>query len=351
MTTATPLSKQAAVLNHPAVRQPPLKSGVVRRTSSMQVLWSVGDESRYRIVGRARDVVGKGNPAPEILGEASIEATIGKDSRIVSLIGDRRQETLAGFGGMRPGGELRKAVAHELPEEVRGETLLHRLLDDLAGASFMSTAAWYAWKDGIEGHSARIGVDSLANRPVEGVCLSYVQGSSSMSAAGQGIEDHANHPVGPLPLPIEDCTGFHALIETDQPNEWRLRRTDIWREDDELVVDAWFQDSSVIQDNIAQRVIFHEYSILATFDAATLQLGQIAVSPHVLPYVTCQAAPATAQVLVGRSAHELRDQVLLHLRGSAGCTHLNDMLRALQDITVLASSLAEQEAATGSIAD
>lgn len=351
MTSSTPLSEQAAALNQPAVRQPRLKSGAVRRTSSMQVVWSLADESQYRIVGRARDVVGSGDIAPETLGEDSIEALIGKDGRIVSLTGGTRQEILASFAGMRPGGELRKAVAHEMPDEVKAESLLHRLLDDLAGASFMSTAAWYAWEGGIEGHSARIGVDSLVERPVEGVCLSYVQGSSSMSAAGRGIEENADHPVGPLPLPNDDPAGFHALIETDQPNEWRLRRTDIWHEGKDLVVDAWFQDSSAIQGNEALRVIFHEYGITARFDVETMRLQKITVTPHVLPYVTCQSAPATAQVLVGRSAHELRDQVLFSLRGSAGCTHLNDMLRALQDITGLASSLSQRKALTGSIAD
>lgn len=252
---------------------------------------------------------------------------------------------------MRPGGELRRAVAQEMPEEVRGESLLHRLLDDLAGASFMSTAAWYAWEGGIEGHSARIGVASLVERPVEGVCLSYVQGSSSMSATGQGIEENADHPVGPLPLPKDDPAGFHALLETDQPNEWRLRRTDLWHEGKDLVVDAWFQDSSAIQGDETLRIIFHEYGIAARFDVETMRLQEITVTPYVLPYVTCQAAPGTAQVLVGRSVHELRDQVLLNLRGTSGCTHLNDMLRALQDIAGLTSSLAQWKALTGSIAD
>lgn len=101
MTSSTSMSEQAAALNQPAVRQPRLKNGAVRRTSSMQVLWSLADESQYRIVGRARDVVGSGDVAPASLGEESIEAVIGKEGRIVSLTGGTRQETLASFAGMR----------------------------------------------------------------------------------------------------------------------------------------------------------------------------------------------------------------------------------------------------------
>lgn len=345
------LSKQAAALNRPAVRQPRPRPGALRRTSSMQVLWSEADESQCRIVGRARDMVNAPDLAPTVLGECAMEAVIGLDGRIASLSGDRKSAQLATFCGLRPGGELRKAMAGALPDEVDGESLLHRLLDDLAGSTFMSKAAWYAWQGGIEGHSARIGVGSIVDRPVEGVCLSYVPGSSSMNAAGQGIDDNADHPVGPLPLPADDRHGFHDLVQFAGPNQWRLRRTDIWREDKELVVDAWFQDSSAIEGNSTQRVIFHEYGIIARFDAATLRLNQITVQPHVLPYVTCHAAPATGQVLVGCTAHVLRKQVLSELRGAAGCTHLNDMLRALQDIVGLAAILPPQGALTSSIAD
>jgi hypothetical protein len=244
-----------------------------------------------------------------------------------------------------------------MPDEERQETRLHRLLDDVAGAVFMSVAAWYAWEGGIERHSARTRADPVTNRPVEGVCLSYVPGSPAMTEDGRGIDANADHPFGPPPLSAGDSHGFHDLVETQDPNQWRLRRTDLWQEAGDLVVDAWFQDSSGVQGDETRRVIFHEYGLIGRFDAASLELRSIAVTPYVLPYITCHAAPATAQVLVGRHAGELRRQVLSSLRGTAGCTHLNDMLRALQDVAGLATLLSDipggryAAAGKGSIAD
>lgn len=349
--------KEAAALNNASVRQPQRRPGSVRRTSSHQAIWSLENQRQFRIVGRARDLVTPQDGAPEVVGEDTVEAQIGLDGRIVGLTGSVSPQKLEPFAGLRPGGEVRKRLASDMPEEEQAETRLFRLLDDLAGAVFMSVAAWYAWEGGLEGHAARTQVASRTHRPVEGVCLSYVPGSPAMTQDGQGIDEHADHPLGPPPLQTDDPFGFHALVETDLPNEWRLRRTDVWRENDEIVVDAWFQDSSGVPGDDSRRVIFHEYGLVARFAAASLELRAITVTPHVLPYVTCHAAPATAQALVGQNAEELRTQVLAQLRGTAGCTHLNDMLRALQDVTGLATLLAASSdglgmaAAQGSTAD
>lgn len=261
---------------------------------------------------------------------------MGVDGRIIALDGSRLREPLAQYAGLRPGGELRKAMAHDIAAEIRAETRLHRLLDDLAGATFMTVAAWYAWGDGIASHAAKAKIVDPTHRPVEGVCLSYVPGSPSMTENGYGIDDNADHPFGPLPFGAEDPVGFHSLFQSDGPNQWRLRRTDLWDEDGELVIDAWFQDSSAIEGDPQQRVIFHEYGLQARLDAASLKFTSIKVIPYVLPYGTCHAAPATAQVLIGRNVGELRGVVPVLLKGTAGCTHLNDMLRALQDVAGLA---------------
>ncbi len=356
-TEINPLKLEAQARNHAAVRLPPRRPDSVRRTSSLQSVWRVGYEESYRVVGRARDLSTGADDEVLILGEDAVEATVELDGRILALTGNAADRGLERFMGLRSGGELRKALAAEMPEEERQETRLHRLLDDLAGAVFMSVAAWYAWEGGIEGHAERTNALSRGSRPVEGVCLSYVPGSPAMTDDGRGIDENADHPLAPPPIPSDDPYGFHVLVETDDPNQWRLRRTDLWREADDIVVDAWFQDSSGVQGVAGRRVIFHEYGLVARFDSASLELRSISVTPYVLPYVTCHAAPATAQVLVGRNAGELRRQVLAQLRGTAGCTHLNDMLRALQDITGLSALLADGHAGRdmaaggGSIAD
>lgn len=330
--------QMAQALNRPGVRVTARRPNSIRRTSSHQSVWVPGDERKYTIHGRARDLRTDAGAHPVSIGEASVTAVIGADGRLDSLSSNETPDPLGQFAGLRPGGELRKAVATVMPDEGANDTLLHRLLDDLAGATFMSTAAWYAWEGGIEAHAQRAGIPVMSNRVVTGVCLSHVPGSPALTEDGRGADENADHPLGPLPLASLDPWAFHQLADTDGPNQSRLRRTDIWRDEDDLVADAWFQDSSAIQGERSRRIIFHEYGAVARFDAATLALKTIAVTPYVLPYVSCHAAPATAKVLIGKNARELRNLVPVALKGVAGCTHLNDMLRALQDVAGLAAA-------------
>lgn len=331
---------EAAALNRVGIRQPALRPRSVRRTSSLQCLWTPGEDRKFDIAGRARDVANRVGRGPSIIGEDSIDAVAGLDGRLLTLGGSRREEALARFGGLRAGGELRKAMARDVGDEARSSTRLHRLLDDLAGATFMSMGAWYAWEGGLAGHAERVGAASITQRPVAGLCLSFVPGSPAMTGDGQGDDENADHPLGPLPVGGDDPGGFHALVEVDGPNQWRLRRTDLWREGGELVADVWFQDSSAVTGDSARRVIFHEYGLVARFNADTQTLTAIAVTPYVLPYTTCHAAPATADVLIGRNVREFSSLVLTRLKGEAGCTHLNDMLRSLQDVAGLVDDLA-----------
>lgn len=350
------LRQMAQALNRTGARQPARRPNSIRRTSSHQSVWLPGNEREYTIIGKARDLLTDAGPHPVSIGEASVSAVIGADGRLGTLSSNETPDRLARFAGLRPGGELRKALTAAMPDEGANDSLLHRLLDDLAGATFMSTAAWYAWEGGIEAHAQRVGVPVMTNRVVTGVCLSHVPGSPALTEDGRGADENADHPLGPLPLASPDPFAFHQLHDADGPNQSRLRRTDIWMDEGDLVADTWFQDSSAIQGESLRRIIFHEYGIVARFDAATLALKAIAVTPFVLPYFSCHAAPATANVLIGKNARELRNLVPIALKGIAGCTHLNDMLRALQDVAGLAAAWAESApnralAAPASIAD
>lgn len=313
-----------------------LRPGSVRRTSSLQSLWSLGNEQIVTIVGRARDVKQPPDQQAANVAEDHLEARLGLDGRLVSLGGSRCQLQLGGFAGLKPGGEMRKAMSSVLSDEAMNATCLHRLLDDLAGAAFMAFAAWHGWEGGLNSHVERTGMPSPADRDVTDVCISYAPGSPSIRADGRGREDIARQPEGPPAAAFTDTQAFHALTKHDGPDEWRLRRTDVWRDGNALFVDAWFQDSCAIFGNPDKRRIFHEYGLLAKVDAEALTLESVDVTPHVLPYLTCEAAPATAAMLLGHHVAELRKQVPAQLRGPSGCTHLNDMLRSLLDVVSLA---------------
>jgi hypothetical protein len=119
----------------------------------------------------------------------------------------------------------------------------------------------------------------------------------------------------------------------------RARRIDVRVEDGNVLVDAMFQDSSTTPDGGRDAV--HEYTLTATANRATGVLVSVDPVPHVLPYAECPLAVRNVDTLVGTPLEELRAVVLERLAGTAGCTHLNDAMRALADVPYLVSRLPE----------
>lgn len=341
--------QSAVKVNRSAARQPSRRSGSLRRTSSIQSFWPSRPYAVSTMVGRARDLFTGADPSrPLVLGTDWIKARLDADRCLVELDASRHQDVVKEFGGLAPGGPMRKAMARTIPQEAASDTLLHRLLDDMAGGSFLSTAAWFGWPGGIDGYHAETGSANVMDRAVEGLCLSFVPGSAAISETGGTNEALADHPEAPTPIGTDDAHEWHELASLGGPNQWRLRRTDLWREDDALLVDAWFQDSSLVPERSDRRFVFHEYSVRARLDLETLVLQQVEVDAHVLPFLSCRAAPRTARELIGVSATDLRSQVPQLLGGTRGCTHLNDMYRSLQDVAAMAGllALAEEDAPT-----
>jgi DUF2889 family protein len=87
------------------------------------------------------------------------------------------------------------------------------------------------------------------------------------------------------------------------------------------------------------RIAVHEYRVEATIDPVTGILTSVTADPRVLPYVECPTAVGTVDRMVGTPVAGLRAAVLERLAGTAGCTHLNDALRALAEVPVLARPL------------
>lgn len=316
-----------------------LPPGAVRRTSSLQSLWNAGTDPFFPVLGRSRDIRALPDGRFSTLAEDRVDVKLGFDGRLASLSGSRCQQQLSGFAGLRPGGEMRKAMAGVMPGEAENATRLHRLLDDLAGAAYMSFTAWLGWEGGMDAYIERTGMPSPAQRDVTDVCLSYAPGSPSIKPDGRGREEISRKPEAPAAVGFTESQAFHAVAEHDGPNAWRLRRTDIWHKGDALFVDAWFQDSCGLAGKPDRRRIFHEYGLSARVDRTTLTLEAVDVTPIVLPYLTCEAAPATAARMLGHHVAELRMLAPAQLRGTAGCTHLNDMLRSLIDVESLAAQI------------
>jgi hypothetical protein len=317
--------------------------GSVRRTSSIDVFWPEGRTGNLRFAGRARDIMTPpAGGAPIICAEDSFEARLALDRSITAIAADPPRPGLKNLIGQRGGGGLREALQAALPEERRQGTPLYLILDDIAGVSLVSGWAWSQWDPDWLAHMRALLSDGawakrLASR--EGVCIGFAPGSSGLDvdrpvARGDGT------PAPDLRNP-EDPAGWHDFPAVDGMNMRRARRIDVI-EDDIIRIDSAFQDSASTPQGC--RAVVHEYRLAVTADSATLRVTSMTTDPRVLPFVECPSAAKNLDRLIGVKLADLRDIVLAELRGVAGCTHLNDALRALAETPVLLDYLRRAEA-------
>jgi hypothetical protein len=315
---------------------PPRPPGSVRRTSSIDVAWPQGRGERARMYGRARDVVTpRAGGAPIVCAEDSFEAVLRFDRTIEAITAHPPRPALQKLVGERGGGKLRQAIAAALPEEARAGSPLHLILDDIAGVSLVSNWAWSQWDpDWLGGLRDAQRNPELAKAFGErvNICIGLAEGSSAFQ---EGV-DRSGTPTPDLRNP-EDPEGWHAWPEMGEGISMRrARRVDL-TEDDVLRIEAAFQDSATTP--AGGRAVVHEYTLSLTADPATLEVLAIEARPRVLPYRECPGAAANVTRLLGARLPELRERVLAELRKTAGCTHLNDALRALADAPALVALL------------
>jgi Protein of unknown function (DUF2889) len=293
--------------------------------------WPGGLGTDLHVIGRARDLRTPRHGEPEVLDAHDLVAVTDRTRCIVRIAADPPVADLERLVGSRAGGNLRRAIADQLPEQAAAGSALHLLVDDLAGATLISGFA-YLRRSEITGLGS-----GPRPRMTASICSGFRPGASSL-----GPDDTlADLPQNVAPAPgladPEDPTGWHLLDEPPPVAMRRARRIDIWAEGGQLAVDTMFRDSC--WDPGGAEVAVHEYRLLATVDRTTGELTSVDAQPRVLPYVECPLAAPNAQWLVGTPADRLRREVLDRLRGEDCCTHLNDALRALADVPVLATRL------------
>jgi hypothetical protein len=298
--------------------------------------------------GRARDLFTSVD-ASEVLAEDVLTAGVAVDRTIEELHADPPRAELEQMAGASGGGRLRSVVDRTVPDERAAGSPLYLLLDDLAGATLIAPFAWsQAADDWQERAAARLREHAAANpsarlpgRNMEGICSGFRPGSSALGADGN-VDITARHNVAsvpPLAAP-DDPIGWHALADPPRVAMRRARRIDLWESRGEIVVDAMFRDSCWRPDGT--EVAVHEYCLRATVDAATNVLTSVRADPRVLPYPECPPAADNAARLEGVPASRLRTVVLERLRGVDCCTHLNDALRSLAEVPILACALSER---------
>jgi hypothetical protein len=323
---------------------PPRAPGSVRRTSSIDASWPKGHGGPLRLTGRARDLLTprSGGP-PVVLAEDGLDVLLDPERRILSIAAWPERPGLAGLVGARAGGGLRRALAEVAPEERHAATPLYLLLDDIAGASLISVAGWAQWD--MAAFSDMLGDRSPAEfgemlKTRQDVCIGHTEGSSAQDPA-RFNRNYGEADAAELVRP-DDPIGWHALPPLPGPGLRRARRIDVRLGQaiggEAIEIDSEFQDSAPRPGG--GRGVVHEYGLTARADPVSLALLSVEPTPRVLPYPECPRAVGEIDRLLGQPLTALREAVLAELAGPAGCTHLNDAMRALAETPALLSRIA-----------
>lgn len=328
-----PLARQSAGV------APPRRPGSIRRTTSIDSHWPDGASAAWTMAARARDLcTPEDGGDPHILSEAGYEMRISPAREILALKTSAQQERTGELVGVRAGGDSRRMIASALGDLVG--TPLYQILDDFAGASLVARWIWSQWMPDWAAFSKDKTQPQTHGRKgnMLNICTGFAEGSSALlpdRLQDAATEDTAR--VGPLDDP-SDSWSWHAMPDQHGPAMRRARRLDIWREDRLILVDAAFQDSGTAPDGGRRAV--HEYRVYAEIDAESGILESLQALPLILPFPECPGAAVKAARMVGHQIGDFRNTVLDTLPSTLGCTHLNDVLRGLADVPVLAANLA-----------
>ena len=291
---------------------------------------------------RARDLFTAPDTMALPLAEDRLNAVLDPARTIVDLHVFPHRAGSAALVGQRAGKGLRSAIQTALADEVTNHTPLNLLLDDIAGASLVAPWAWSHWSDDWMGKRRpdfdHAGYARIMAGKVD-ICAGFIAGGT-VARAGAAHDGSTGTATGDLRRK-DDPLGWHAYDSQSGVGFRRARRIDLWRDGDELLIEAAFQDSATSPADVRQ--VVHEYTMAACVDAATLTIRTISATPRVLPFPECVTAPLFLDRLVGAPIGTLRSVVLERLRGTAGCTHLNDALRALADVSRLMWPLLQED--------
>lgn len=321
----------------PAAPTPVRRAGSVRRTSTIDATWPNGVGTPMHLVGRSRDLLTPSDGAePVVLIEDSVQAVIAPDRTMTALTCEPPRVDLQVLVGAQGGGGSRTRVVQNLPDEVAAGTPLYLLLDDLSGATLVSGFAFTHWREHQEPFESSDPDIKARKLRMVGICAGFQEGASALGPDGNPPAVHEVKAVSDLARE-DDPWAWHQLFEVSEVSSRRSRRIDVWRENDQYVIDAFFQDAGTSPGG--HRIAVHEYTLHATVDVGSGLVTSIRALPQVLPFRECPLASTNVGRLVGQPLRDFRSIVNERLPGIDGCTHMNDTLRALAEVPVLAKRI------------
>jgi hypothetical protein len=308
----------------PAHETPDRTPGSIRRTSSIDVVRIDDATGPVRIDARGRDLATDAHGAVRVVARRAISASLAPTLELASIESEPAEPALQLLLGRTVGAGFRTAAADALPGARRAADLMYLLLDDLPVATLVSGYA-------LQRAGLVPGVPRERYAPTVDLCSGWRAGGTLMQVVeSSGAPPMTLGPAAPGLERADDPDAWHPLPHPAPRTVRRRRRIDVSPGDRALHVDAMFRDSHF--DDDGDESVVHEYALQATIDRATLAITSAVATPHVLPYVECPSAAESTTRLVGLRLDELRDRVRSEFVGTSTCTHLNDLLRSLEDV-------------------
>lgn len=332
-----PFAPELAGPQDPLLVTPARRKQSIRRTTSI-------DSSR-RADGVATDVVAK---ARDLFTGADGTART-TERQLLSAVLDQTtaaiqelevEPSLSGIGrlvGRRVGPGFRRA-ALELLEDLTPGSLLAHLLDDWPGAQLVSGYAMQrSWDESDGPRAPRIPPEHFAE--VSDICAGWAATGSIMVTLGRtGTIPTPLGPSIPSVEAVDDDLAWHSMPPLAPGSTRRRRRIDLWEIDaSTLGFETHFRDS--YGEDVDHQSAVHEYLVSGTVARPDLVVSSIGAQVRVLPWQECPSAVISADRLLGTPMSGLRSLVRNEFTGTTTCTHLNDTLRSLEDLAVLAAKL------------
>jgi hypothetical protein len=325
-------------------------AGSIRRTTNIDTSRPEGLQADAVIDARARDLRTNLDGTTDVVAQVTLRARISPTRELLSIRTSPDIPALGGLVGVSVGPGFRSRVNEVVTEGCGDGTLLYLLLDDLPGATLVSGYALHrggAFERGSRADAPPAVPAVPAARPLfdlsaqDDICAGWAHDATMMvHVRGTGSLPVPLGPPAPILEPVDDPLSWHAMADLPPHAVRRRRLLDLVMPppgQPEHQIDVHFRDSHV--DDEGRETVMHEYTLTGTIDLDAGRVGTVSARARVLPWLECPGALASAQRVDGMELSLLRARIRKEFVGRSTCTHLNDSLRSLADVTALAREL------------